>query len=351
MPTHSLIAVVLAFAGSYLLTRAMLACSRKFQLMDFPNDRSSHLKPTPRGGGIAIVVSSLAAIAAGWATGIIAPALGFSFLAGGFLVAAVGFWDDLRSVNPGFRLVGQLAAACLLVQAIGAPSSLHVFSLQIGSPYVAGITILFVVWLINLSNFMDGIDGLAASECVLVMLVRGSMLYASGDYDLFYASLVFAAAAAGFLLLNWSPARIFMGDVGSGYIGVAYGALLLADIVRYPGSLWVWLILLAAFITDATLTLFRRTVAGKRVWEAHRSHAYQHASRRWGHARTTAAYLAVNIFWLAPIARCANRWPESGSLLFVAAVCPLALAAWYFRAGTEQLPNSVERFRNVTVLT
>lgn len=351
MPMHNLIAVVLAFAGSYLLTRAMVVCSRKFQLMDLPNGRSSHIKPTPRGGGIAIVVSSLAAITAGWKTGIIAPPLGFSLLTAGFLVAAVGFWDDLRTVNPGFRLAGQLAAACLLVQVIGVPASLHVFSLQIGSPYIAGITILLVVWLINLSNFMDGIDGLAATECVLVMLIRGLMLYASGDYDLVYASFVFAAAAAGFLLLNWSPARIFMGDVGSGYIGVAYGTLLLADIVRHPDGLWAWLILLAAFLTDATLTLFRRTAAGKRVWEAHRSHAYQHASHRWGHARTTTTYLAVNILWLAPIAGCASKWPESGPLLFFAAVCPLALAAWYFRAGTEQSANSIEPLRNVTALT
>ena len=128
---------------------------------------------------------------------------------------------------------------------------------------------------------------------------------------------MFAATAAGFLIFNWPPARIFMGDVGSGYIGLAYGALLLADIVREPAHLWVWLILLGTFLTDSTVTLLRRAATGRRVWEAHRSHAYQHVSYGWGHARTTRAYLMVNLLWLAPLAASASRWPQAGPTCFL----------------------------------
>jgi Fuc2NAc and GlcNAc transferase len=140
-----------------------------------------------------------------------------------------------------------------------------------------------------------------------------------------------------------------MGDVGSGYIGVAYGALLLADIVREPTHLWVWLILLGTFLTDATVTLLRRVAAGKRVWEAHRSHAYQHVSRGWGHGKTTKAYLMVNLLWLAPLAVCASRWPQAGPVWFVVAAGPLVVGAWCLGAGKEE--RNMERSREPVALS
>jgi Fuc2NAc and GlcNAc transferase len=339
--SFSIAAVVLA--TSYLLTRAMLAYCQRVQMMDVPNERSSHTSPTPRGGGVAIVLTSLAAFAAGVVTGQVFLSLGLAMLVAGVLVATVGLWDDYRSLHPGVRLTGQFVAAGMVVEIIGTPQSMNLFLFQINSTWLALLSVIAVVWLINLTNFMDGIDGLAAAECVFVMSARGVLLYMSKDDALVYPCFWLAAAALGFLLLNWPPARIFMGDVGSGYIGLAYGALLSADIVREPTHLWVWLILLGTFLTDSTVTLLRRAAAGRRVWEAHRSHAYQHVSRGWGHARTTRAYLMVNLLWLAPLAACASRWPQTGPVCFLVATVPLAMAAWYVGAGMEEKNRAPSR--------
>jgi Fuc2NAc and GlcNAc transferase len=346
---YTSLSVAMVLAASYLLTRAMLAYCRRVQMMDVPNERSSHTTPTPRGGGVAIVLSSLAAIVMGVLTGRVSNDLGLAMLIACGLVAAIGFWDDRHPLPPEVRFLGQALAAGVLVWMIGTPRSVDFFLFQVTAWQPAVLSVIALIWLINLTNFMDGIDGLAAAECVFVMGVRGGLLAISGDHALVYSCFGLAAAAGGFLLLNWPPARIFMGDVGSGYIGVACGALLLADIVREPAHLWVWLILLGTFLADSMVTLLRRVAARKRVWEAHRSHAYQHVSRGWGHGRTTKAYLMVNLLWLGPLALCASRWEQLGPLWFLVAAGPLVLGAWYLGAGTEQ--RNIERSRESVALT
>lgn len=327
------------FAASYLLTRAMLAYCLRVRMIDIPNERSSHTSPTPRGGGIAIALSSLGAILIGVMMRQVPYRLGLAMLVAGVFVAGVGFWDDHRSLHPGARLACQSAAACLMVWALGTPQSFGVGFFKIPPVGLTALSVLAVVWLINLTNFMDGIDGLAAAECVFVTLARGLLLYFSGEHTLLYPCLALAAAALGFLLLNWSPAKIFMGDAGSGYLGAAYGALLLADTVHEPLHLWVWLILLGAFLADSTVTLLRRMVACKRVWEPHRTHAYQHLSHACGHARTARVYLAVNLLWLGPLALCASLRPQAGPASFLVAMAPLVLGAWHLGAGLERATN------------
>jgi Fuc2NAc and GlcNAc transferase len=258
-------------------------------------------------------------------------------LSAGSLVAVIGFWDDRRSLSPAVRLAGQLLAACLLVYFLGLPRRIDLGLLRIDSAYLAAfLVVIGVVWLINLANFMDGIDGLAGAECVFVMATRSALLYWCGDRGATYIGFAVAAAALGFLFLNWSPARIFMGDVGSGYIGLLYAALMLSDTIANPSGLWVWLILLAAFLVDSTVTLIRRLKAGQRVWQAHRTHAYQNAALRWGHARTTVAFILVDIFWLAPLAFCAAKWHNLGSSLFVVATAPLVAIVWRLGAGVQK---------------
>jgi len=328
---------VAVFAASYLLTRAMLAYCRRVQMIDIPNERSSHTSPTPRGGGVAIALSSLGAILIGVTVRQVSYSLGLAMLAAGVFVAGAGFWDDHRSLHPGTRLAGQLASACLIVWALGTPQSLGLGFVRIPSLGLTALSVLAVVWLINLTNFMDGIDGLAAAECVFVMFARGMLLYFSGDHTLLYPCFALAAAAMGFLLLNWAPAKIFMGDAGSCYLGAAYGALLLADTVHEPLHLWVWLILLSAFLADSTVTLLRRLTAGERVWKSHSTHAYQHLGRACGHGRTTRVYLAVNLLWLGPLALCSSLRPQAGPIYFLVAIGPLVLGVWRLGAGRETI--------------
>ena len=149
---------------------------------------------------------------------------------------------------------------------------------------------------------MDGIDGIAGIEALSATLSAGLLvIFVLGDHAIADINFLMSAAVAGFLIWNFPPAKIFMGDAGSGFLGLVLGALVLLNTHIAPQMLWVWLILLGVFIVDATYTLIRRLIRGDRIYEAHRSHAYQYASRKYGsHLPVTLAVLAINIFWLAP---------------------------------------------------
>lgn len=181
---------------------------------------------------------------------------------------------------------------------------------------------------------MDGIDGIAGVEAVTVAAGAALLLWVRGDAAMAGVLVLLAAAVLGFLAWNWPPARIFMGDVGSAYLGFVLGVMALATSAEGPLNLWVWLILLAVFITDATVTLLRRLLRGERWYEAHRTHAYQHAARRFGsHRKVTLAVGALNVLWLLPLAGVACALPGYGWWLAVVAYLPLLLLAVKFGAG------------------
>ena len=199
--------------------------------------------------------------------------------------------------------------------------------------YVFGA--LGIVWAINLFNFMDGIDGIAASEAIFVALA-GTLLSVptAASTSVGLAALVLAATCGGFLLWNWPPAKIFLGDVGSGYLGYVIVVLAVAATRDNPIALWVWLILGGAFFVDATVTLLRRALRHERVQEAHRSHAYQWLARRWGsHGKVTLATLGLNLLWLFPCAAFAARHPPLAAPTVIFALTPLAILAIVTGAG------------------
>ncbi len=197
-----------------------------------------------------------------------------------------------------------------------------------------------LVWLTNLFNFMDGIDGLAGMEAVCVSVFGGTLLFLRGLASYSQLSWLLAAASLGFLLWNWPPAKIFMGDAGSGFLGFTLGTLALFSSSSSPGLIWPWLILLAAFIVDATVTLLRRMFSRARWYEAHRSHAYQHAARAWAsHPKVTLAVAAINIGWLFPLAWTASRFPQAAPALAALSAVPLVYITLRFEAGREH-PSS-----------
>src|SRR5690606_17291136 len=191
---------------------------------------------------------------------------------------------------------------------------------------------LYLVWLLNLYNFMDGIDGIASVEAICVALggalvyllsVSASGVAASGGW---LPPVLLAAAVAGFLVWNFPPARIFMGDAGSGFIGIVLGVLSIQAAAMQPALLWCWLILLGVFVVDATQTLLRRLLRGEKVYEAHRSHAYQFAARACGrHLPVTLAVLALNVLWLLPVAVLVALGWLDGALGMLIAYAPLLL--------------------------
>lgn len=325
------------------LTGALRHYALRTQLLDLPNARSSHSQPTPRGGGLAIVVSFNLALLVAWWLGGVASKFAAAAGVGGLLIAAVGFLDDRHNLPARWRFLVHLVAAGLALWWLDGFPSLPLFDLELSFGWFGiPLGMLCIVWLLNLYNFMDGIDGIAGVEAATVAAGAGLLLWLHGDAAMAGVMLLLAAAVLGFLAWNWPPARIFMGDVGSAYLGFVLGVMALATSADGLLNLWVWLILLAVFIADATLTLLRRLLRGERWYEAHRTHAYQHASRRFGsHRKVTLAVGALNVLWLLPLAGAACIFPGHGWWLAVVAYLPPLLLAIRFGAGKAPAADPV----------
>ena len=234
------------------------------------------------------------------------PGVGTGLLLGSVVVGAAGWLGDQNRVSVLPRLALQIAAGVLLVYSLDAvdPSrslGTALFGREVGV-WVAVLAVVGVVWLINLYNFMDGVDGLAGVQAVVAGCALGALFTWAHDRELAWLSFALAAAALGFLLWNWPPAKIFLGDVGSGLIGFCFGALALAGSVRTGLPLVILLLPLGGFVADATWTLCERLFRGERVFEPHRTHLYQRlVVAGWSHAAvsSTAAALAVGLSALA----------------------------------------------------
>ncbi|WP_122666125.1 MraY family glycosyltransferase [Pseudomonas viridiflava] len=326
--------LVLAFVLTWVLRRYALARS----LMDIPNARSSHSLPTPRGGGVAIVLSFLFALAI---VAVDNPQLGSVFLAlggAGLVVAILGFLDDHGHIAARWRLLGHFGAAIWGLYWLGGLPPFVLFGGTFDPGWAVQIlTLFYLVWMLNLYNFMDGIDGIASVEAISVCLGACLVYLLSGHTGLIALPLLLAAAVAGFLVWNFPPARIFMGDAGSGFLGVILALLSLVAAWTDPSLLWSWLILLGVFIVDATVTLMRRLIRREKVYEAHRSHAYQFASRRFGrHLPVTRAVGLINLLWLLPLALVAGVWKLDGATVLIIAYAPLVILAFKYKAGTAE---------------
>ncbi|QIT57250.1 glycosyltransferase family 4 protein [Aquisalimonas sp. 2447] len=331
-------ALIAAFLAAFLLTGAVRRYALSADMMDVPNERSSHDVPTPRGGGVAVVAVSLVGLLVLGVVGAF-PLAGLIALGlGGGAVAGIGWLDDHADVPARWRLLVHLVAAAWVVAwAGGAPAlALPAVNWEWGW-FGALVLVLFIGWLLNLYNFMDGIDGIAGVEAVTVTGVAAVLLWWAGASGWALVAGLFTAASLGFLVWNWPPAKIFMGDAGSGFLGFALAALAVLTWADGGLTVWAWLILLGVFIVDASITLVRRVLRGERFYEAHRSHAYQHASRYFGaHLPVTVAVATINLVWLAPLAFAAALWPAWGVVLLVVAWLPLAGICLHFRAGLRE---------------
>jgi Fuc2NAc and GlcNAc transferase len=197
--------------------------------------------------------------------------------------------------------------------------------------------LLFVTWMLNLYNFMDGIDGLAGGQACSAALGIFILSQRHGNTPLALCALVLSAASLGFLFVNWHPAKVFMGDVGSGFIGYLFALLGLWGVTDRVFPFSSILILLTYFIVDASWTLLRRSVRGERIWDAHRDHAYQHAVRVgcFSHAQVSGAVVGVNFMLLLPAAIACERWPiAQWPLVLVAYACTLVIVM-KFRGGVR----------------
>lgn len=318
-----------------LLRRYALARS----LLDMPGARSSHSVPTPRGGGVAIVVAFLLGLVTLRGAGALQDAVVIALAGAGALVALVGFIDDHRHLAARWRLLAHFVAVLwLLYWLTGMQSPVPVDLPWLPQWAITALLAIYLVWLVNLYNFMDGIDGIAGAEAMTVAVTAAGLYGLAGVSAL--AGIVpglLAAAAAGFLVWNFPRARIFMGDAGSGFLGLMLGGCAVLAALQAPALFWAWQILLGVFVVDATVTLLRRVLRGERFYEAHRSHAYQHAARRAGsHRPVTLAVVAIDVLWLLPMAALVAAGRLEPLYGIAVAYAPLIALALYYNAGRQE---------------
>jgi Fuc2NAc and GlcNAc transferase len=336
-------------ALSYVATGAVRKLALNAGWLDVPNARSSHVVPTPRGGGVAFGFIALLGFAAAAILGVAEPRATLGLTTGAFAVGLVGWIDDRIQLPPMFRLACHFAASMWGVFCLGGLPALDMGFAHVNLGAWGGlIAVLTIVWSINLYNFMDGIDGLAGAEALTVGAGATVLLFLAGNAGLAVLALVLCSGVAGFLAWNWPPARIFMGDVGSGFTGYVVAFLAIASENSHAVPLLTWVLLLAVFVTDATITLGRRLLNGERVHVAHRKHAYQRLVRAgWSHGRVTLNTVAINAL-LAGAALLTARYPVLILPVLSAAVSALIVVyAWVERIEPLQTnPNTGVRLRH-----
>ena len=324
---------------SWGVTKWLHHRAKALRLLQAPNHRSSHDHPTPNGGGLGIVVAgSLAGVGlglfSGWTTS-------WFVLGLGGLLATVGLLNDIEHLPARVRFGVQVAVCAGLLFALGDLPSISFragLELELDGWVLFGILLLAGVWWINLFNFMDGIDGIAGAQAVFMLLGAAALgAWTNADVissPVWMLMLCFAAATVGFLPLNWPPAKIFMGDVGSTWLGFGVFALALLSVQAGWLSYATWLVFAAVFVTDATVTLLTRMLRGERWYEAHRNHAYQKLARRLGgHRAVTLRAVAVNMLWMAPLAGACTAWPQWAFGWVLLAYAPLVVGAIVLGAG------------------
>lgn len=270
----------IAFIATYFGVDAFRRWSLRAGLLDVPNDRSSHGSPTPRGAGLIVVLVSL--ILYSFTSYFLTDNFKWYYVVGACLVASISWLDDLYSIPFAPRLLVHSLAAAILIWGVGFWREIYLLgfglTIEVGN-FGAIIAFLWIVWMINAYNFMDGIDGIAASQAVLAGISWVLLGYIFSYTSIYFTGGILAFSSLGFLLHNWSPAKVFMGDVGSAFLGFTFAALPLIAAEEKPSDspmlllaavIFVWF-----FLFDTVFTFFRRAARGEKVWTAHREHLYQ----------------------------------------------------------------------------
>jgi Fuc2NAc and GlcNAc transferase len=327
--TRVILDLILVVLASYSLTALVRFYAFKKSILDIPNERSSHSVVTPRGGGLAVVATFIFSLVFMVAFAIVSVNVVVALVGGGLMIAIIGWIDDKNSVSPRLRLVAHFLAAIWALYWLGGFTWMAIGFTTVHLGWAGSvIAAVGIVWMINLYNFMDGIDGIAGTEAISVALCAGILLFWTGSVGLAWVCIILALAVGGFLVWNWPPAQIFMGDVGSGFLGYVFAVLAIVSEKGSSVPLSVWLLLLGVFITDATITLFKRLVRGEKLSQPHRTHVYQLAVQAGNsHKQVTLAVLFINIM-LAMTAIAAVQY--RGYLLWIVLAAFILLTVLHF---------------------
>jgi len=318
-----LLSIIILFLCSVLFTGCYRRYALSHNIVDIPNERSSHTIFKPRGGGVVFIALWLVYVIFVYLIGQISLLHAMLFVPSVAMIGIIGYWDDRKNLPARWRLLVQVVAAMIVIILLGDFPIITLANYKFALGVAGSILAVFmIVWSTNLYNFMDGIDGIAGVEALFVYGVGGWLLWFSDGYALAILAWGLAAAVAGFLCWNWPKAKIFMGDVGSAGLGFLIIPFALAGQKWYGMSVLIWLILYGVFWFDATVTLLRRIIAGERYYLAHRLHAYQRLHQSgWSHHQVLWAVIITNIL-LSILAIVTYRQPANDLwLTFIAVVC------------------------------
>ncbi len=293
--------ILIVFLFSVLLSWQLTSLVRRYalskNLLDIPNVRSSHSVPTPRGGGLAIVIILLLSAVLSLFYPDAPVILIVSLLLAIAAFALLGWQDDKHDLPAALRFLLQLLIAAVFIVAM-AWAGLPAFTLSIVGGISMLLSVLWIVWMANLYNFMDGIDGISAIESIMLGVVTSFWLALSGADSLAIISIAVAGGALGFLYWNWSPAKIFMGDVGSLALGAFFAIIALLGSSSFEIPFSAFIILYAVYLTDAGVTLLHRMIKREKWWQAHRSHFYQRAVQSgFTHAQVSLGIMMINLLF------------------------------------------------------
>ena len=294
------------------------------------NHRTLHSLPTPKGGGIVFSFLSLLSFILIWWNWQLPKELFLIIVVGGGVASIFGFVDDIKNIRARIKLIVQIFLAVWVVYWLEygglllldwMPTFLTIFLL-----------LFFMVWIINAYNFIDGIDGLAASEAIFISLTLAVVLFlTNGSIEITAIFILIAASVSGFILFNWPPATIFMGDAGSVFLGYIFGSLLLFTVLTDNISIWSWLTVFGYFFADTTATQIIRIVLVEKWYLAHRSHAYQNLARITGsHLKVTRGITLYNLIWVLPLTLWSAIQPEMGVVTVILAIMPALVVAYKY---------------------
>lgn len=335
--TNALLAleILLSAIAGYAVTRLLIYYSIKHSLIDIANSRSSHKTPTPRIGGISftLLISLTLILSHIFKLYEISDNLYLTLLVPPLMVAFVSLVDDMKGgISRRLRLIFHALAVAMIIYLLQPPPQINAIVMAAFLLVIA----LAIVWIINLYNFMDGIDGIAASEAIFIIAASAGFALLANQHDWAYLQVTLLGPLVGFLLLNWQPAKTFMGDIGSTYLGALLSCILAISLLMGTLNLWSALIIGGTFLVDASWTLFYRLITGQKWYHPHRSHCYQIASRKMdSHAKTSLWNIALNIGWLWPLSYCANTYSSKGIIFTGIALLPLLIICIINKAGAQ----------------
>ena len=328
------VVVTIGFTLTLLIQKSALKTNR----LDIPNERSSHTSPTPRGAGLAVVVAFLLGLLALLVDNSISDDVFLAIALPGLIVALIGLLDDRGHLTSAkWRLVGHFTCAVIAVWLAGGLPELPLANSTINFGLAGDIAaVVYLVWMLNLFNFMDGIDLITGVQTFTTSAGVAVLLLASTENDLWKVFVVLTASILGFLFFNLPPAKIFLGDVGSGFIGFITAVISLVIAKNEPLVAWSMIILHGIFVTDATVTLLRRLLSRERVYIAHRTHAYQHLSKKLNrHLPVSLGVGAINLLFLLPIAWLVTESKIIPIFGIIIAYAPLIIVAALLNAGKK----------------